>query len=537
MIKKKALLISLVFCQVYLYAQQDAWIYLTDKENVASSISNPISILTQQSINRKNAQGIPIDERDVPVNEFYISQLKNQIGIIVFSKSKWFNAVHVRGSQEDINALAALSFVNFIDFADKSLNRIGQTAIQNDKFEIEETRIDFTYGTTQNQVEMINAHELHLMDYTGDGIIIAVLDSGFPNVNTMSSLQRLRTNNDLLDGYDFVSRNSNVYEYTGSNHGTKVLSDMAGFIQDQFVGTAPDASYYVFRTEDIASENPVEESYWVEAAERADSLGVHVINSSLGYTYYDNPNYSYSPAQMDGQTAYITRGANIAAEKGIMVVNSAGNSGNNTWQVVGAPADAMNVLTVGGVDSNGDYSSFSSQGSSAQPTLKPDIVARAVSTFVIDQNDNITTNNGTSFSSPIMAGAVACLMQAVPEMSNEQIRHFIRMSASQYDNPDYFLGYGIPNMQLALMMALSVQEESIDELKIFPNPFNDQLHIQLPSTSDSSLIILDVLGKVVLTQKLNLSHHIINTSLMTSGVYILRITSPSGSKAFKLVKS
>jgi hypothetical protein len=205
--------------------------------------------------------------------------------------------------------------------------------------------------------------------------------------------------------------------------------------------------------------------------------------------------------------------------------------------VVGAPADAMNVLTVGGVDSNGDYSSFSSQGSSAQPTLKPDIVARAVSTFVIDQNDNITTNNGTSFSSPIMAGAVACLMQAVPEMSNEQIRHFIRMSASQYDNPDYFLGYGIPNMQLALMMALSVQEESIDELKIFPNPFNDQLHIQLPSTSDSSLIILDVLGKVVLTQKLNLSHHIINTSLMTSGVYILRITSPSGSKAFKLVKS
>lgn len=535
--KKKILLMALVLCQVTLYAQQDAWVYLTDKDNVASSISNPITILTQQSLNRKNAHGIAIDERDVPVNETYIAQLKSQVGISVLAKSKWFNAVHVRGSETDINALEALNFVDHVDFADRNLNRFGQSFNHQNKFEVEESRVDFTYGTTQNQVEMISVDDLHVLDYTGEGIIIAVLDAGFPNVNTMSSFQRLRTNNDLLNGYDFVNRNPNVYAYTGNTHGTKVLSTMGGFIQDQFVGTAPDASYYLFRTEDAENENPVEESYWVEAAERADSLGVHVINSSLGYTEYDNPNYSYTPAQMDGQTAYITRGANIASEKGILVVNSAGNSGNGSWQIVGAPADAMNVFTIGGVDSDGVYASFSSQGNSTQPSLKPDVVARAASTFVIDENDGITNNNGTSFSSPIMAGAVACLMQALPDMSIEEIKHFIRMSASQYTTPDYFLGYGIPNMQLALTMALSVQEESVGQLKIFPNPVMNQLHIQMPITNDSSFIIFDVLGKAVLQQNLNHSHNVIDTSLMNSGLYILRITSPSGSKTFKLIKS
>ncbi len=535
--KKELLILLLVFSQVVVYAQQDAWVYLTDKEDVAFSISNPITILTQQSINRKNSQGIPIDERDVPVTETYISLLKNQTGITVLAKSKWFNAVHVRGSETDISSLEALSFVDRIDFADQTLNRSGRTFSQHNKFEQVEARIEFNYGTTQNQIEMIQLDDLHFLDFTGEGIIIAVLDSGFPNVNTMSSFQRLRSNNDLLNGYDFVSRSQNVYGFAGSNHGTKVLSDMAGFVQDQFVGTAPDASYYLFRTEDVTSENPVEESYWVEAAERADSLGVHIINSSLGYTVYDNPDYSYTPSQMDGQTAYITKGATIASEKGILVVNSAGNSGNNAWQTVGAPADASSVLTIGGVDSNGDYASFSSQGSLSQPSLKPDIVARAVNTFVIDQTDTITTNNGTSFSSPIMAGAVACLKQALPNISNEQLKQFIRMSSSQYNTPDTLLGYGIPNMQLALAISLSVQETAFDELKIFPNPVADELHIQLSSTDNCSLLLFDTLGKVILKKALNQTHEIINTSFLTLGVYILKITSPSGSKTFKLVKS
>ncbi|MGJ8594070.1 MAG: S8 family serine peptidase [Aquaticitalea sp.] len=535
--KKNLLLIALVFCQGIIYAQQDAWIYLTDKENVASSIANPISILTQQSINRKAAHGIAIDSRDVPVNENYVTLLKSQQGITVKAKSKWFNAVHVRGTETAINALEQLSFVNHIDFANRNLNRTGRFASSQNKFEVEQTLVDFNYGDTSNQVEMIGVDNLHLSDFTGEGIVIAVIDAGFVNVNTMGAFERIRSNGKLLNGYDFVNRTSDVYAYTGNTHGTKVLSTMAGYIQDSYVGTAPDASYYLFRTEDAVTENPVEESYWVEAAERADSLGVHIINSSLGYTTFDNSDYDYTPAEMDGQTAFISRGADIASEKGILVVNSAGNWGNDPWQGLGAPADAMNVFTIGGVDASGDYAVFSSRGSDAQSTVKPDVVARAVGTFVVNENNNITNNNGTSFSSPLMAGAMACLMQALPMTTIEELKQFVRMSASQYTTPDNFLGYGIPNMQLALNLALSVEETPLANLKIYPNPVLDQLYIQIPFETNGQLLLFDVLGKVILEQTLNESETVINASSIPRGIYILKIDTSLGSKTLKLIKS
>ncbi len=337
--KRHLLYFFLFIFQFHSFAQQDAWVYLTDKENVEVSISNPISILTQKAIDRKSVHNIVIDERDVPVNESYISQLKSQPGITVLAKSKWFNTVHVRGTLENIENLTDLSFVNNIDFADKSLNTSRSLAHQN-KFEIENESTNFNYGSALNQIEMFNGDKLHIADYTGTGMIVAVLDAGFPNVNNMSAFQRLLDSGNILGTYDFVNRDSDVYTNTTSNHGTLVLSDMAGHAQDQFVGTAPDASYYLFITENAPNENPVEESYWVEAAERADSLGVNVINTSLGYTTFDNPNYNYSPSDMNGNTAFISRGANIAFEKGMLLVNSAGNSGNSSWGIVGAPADA-----------------------------------------------------------------------------------------------------------------------------------------------------------------------------------------------------
>jgi len=303
--KKKYLIFLCIGFQAMMFAQQDAWVYLTDKENVSASIQDPISILTQNSIDRKNAHGIPIDSRDVPVNESYISQLKNQAGITVMAKSKWFNAVHVRGSESQIKTLTGLSFVDHVIFADKNLNTSGRGSQKTDKFQEEASFVDYIYGNTQNQIEMINIDALHRLDYTGEGIVIAVLDTGFPNVDSMDAFQRLRDSGNLRNGYDFVDRTSDVYAFNDNSHGTFVLSTMAAFIQDQYVGTAPDASYYLFRTEDTSSENPVEESYWVEAAERADSLGVHIINSSLGYSIYDNPNYSYSPADMDLSLIHI----------------------------------------------------------------------------------------------------------------------------------------------------------------------------------------------------------------------------------------
>jgi serine protease AprX len=524
---------------VFGFAQmQDAWIYLADKQNVPTSISNPISILTQKAIDRKNAHGVIIDERDVPVNETYITQLKNATGITVMAKSKWFNAVHVRGNETDINNLTTtLPFIDHIDFADKSLNAPKKAQVKRQS-KLENTLTVFNYGNAANQIQMIKGNELHLANYTGTGMSVAVLDAGFPNVNTMASFQRLRDAGNLLDDYDFVNRDHDVYTNTSSSHGTWVLSTMAGYVENQYVGTAPDASYYLFITEDAPFENPVEESYWVEAAERADSLGVDVINTSLGYTTYDNPNYNYTMADMDGNTAFITQGANMAFEKGMLLVNSAGNSGNDSWGIVGAPADAAGVLSVGAVKSDGTYASFSSRGNATQPTRKPDVVAQGQASYVIDINDAIGTLNGTSFSSPIMTGGIVCLWQALPNKTNAEIMQLVRESASQYNTPDYFLGYGIPDLQVALNSALSlIDTDIVGSIKVFPNPTNSVLYFKLPpSEKELSVTIFDLLGKQVLHTFVTVINNKIDVSTLSKGLYIAYLETKNISKSIKLIK-
>jgi serine protease AprX len=524
---------------VFGFAQmQDAWIYLADKQNVPTSISNPISILTQKAIDRKNAHGVIIDERDVPVNETYITQLKNATGITVMAKSKWFNAVHVRGNETDINNLTTtLPFIDHIDFADKSLNAPKKAQVKRQS-KLENTLTVFNYGNAANQIQMIKGNELHLANYTGTGMTVAVLDAGFPNVNTMASFQRLRDAGNLLDDYDFVNRDHDVYTNTSSSHGTWVLSTMAGYVENQYVGTAPDASYYLFITEDAPFENPVEESYWVEAAERADSLGVDVINTSLGYTTYDNPNYNYTMADMDGNTAFITQGANMAFEKGMLLVNSAGNSGNDSWGIVGAPADAAGVLSVGAVKSDGTYASFSSRGNATQPTRKPDVVAQGQASYVIDINDAIGTLNGTSFSSPIMTGGIVCLWQALPNKTNAEIMQLVRESASQYNTPDYFLGYGIPDLQVALNSALSlIDTDIVGSIKVFPNPTNSALYFKLPpSEKELSVTIFDLLGKQVLHTFVTVINNKIDVSTLSKGLYIAYLETKNISKSIKLIK-
>ncbi|BAO74449.1 subtilisin-like serine proteases [Winogradskyella sp. PG-2] len=531
-------MLLLLLISINSYAQEDAWIYLTDKPNVSAALTNPISILTQKAIDRKQNHNIVIDARDVPVNETYITDLKTQTGITVLAKSKWFNAVYVRGLETDINALSALGYVATIDFANNSLDVAGRSEVIQDKTEVEDDNVVFTYGDTQNQVEMINVDNLHVADFTGEGITIAVMDSGFPNVNTMGAFQRLRDNGDLLDGYDFVNRDADVYASAASSHGTRVLSDMAGFVQDEFVGTAPDASYYLFLTEDAGSETPAEESYWVEAAERADSLGVDMINTSLGYRVFDNASHNYTPADMDGQTAFITKGASIAVEKGILVVVSAGNSGATTWQTVGAPADSPDVLSVGAVDANGNYVAFSSQGGTAQVGYqKPDVVARGGSAYVIDQNNSITQNNGTSFSGPILCGGIASLWQAIPNASPTEVMDYVRQSASQFNNPDDLLGYGIPDLDLARSIALSLDESLIEDFSFYPNPVQNELSFRIPSfTSEVELSIYNQLGKEVLKQILFENSKPIQVSRFSTGIYIMKLSTDTRSKTFKFIK-
>ena len=533
--KKNLLFLFLMCCQLNLLAQQDAWVYLSDKQNVATSIANPISILTQKAIDRKNNHGVSIDARDVPVNESYINQLKNAAGINVLAKSKWFNAVHVRGTETDINALASLGFVSSIDFADKSLNS-NKIIKQKKEVKFEETFTTFNYGDASIQIEMFNGDQLHLLDYTGTGMTVAVLDAGFPNVSTMSSFQRLRGAGNILGNYDFVNREVDVFANTKNSHGTWVLSTMAGYIENEYVGTAPDASYYLFITEDDLNENPLEESYWVEAAERADSLGVDVINTSLGHTTYDNSNYSYANTDLNGNTAFITKGANIAFEKGMLLVVSAGNEANSG---INAPADSPNVLSIGAVNMAGEYASFSSVGSAVQPTQKPDVVAQGKASSIIGTNDVIGTLDGTSFSAPIIAGGITCLWQALPNKTNAEIMQLVRESASQYNNPDYFLGYGIPDLQLALNTALSTG--NVDEslgIKVFPNPTKGRVYFKIPSKENELFVtIYDVLGKQVMKTVITTVCNQLDLSLLSKGVYLSKVESKNLSKTIKLVKN
>jgi hypothetical protein len=534
MLKNTFCFFILIFSYLVPFAQQDAWVFFTNKENVETSIANPLTILTQRAIDRKERHNVQIDERDVPVNETYISQIKIATGITVFAKSKWFNAIHVRGSEDDINSLLDETFVDHIEFADRSLNGSRNAEAYQNKFEIEDVTEDFDYGNTFNQVDMIKVNTLHEANYTGEGMLVAVLDAGFPNVDTMGAFQRLRDNGDLLGGYDFVDREDNVFLFAGSTHGTKVLSTMAGFIQDEFVGTAPDASFMLFRTEDVTSENPVEESYWVEAAERADSLGVDVINTSLGYKGYDNANYSYTSDDINGITAYITRGANMAAEKGILLVNSAGNSGASG---ILAPSDAAGIFTTAAVDADGNYASFSSQGSAIQPTQKPDVATKGLGSAVIGPDNVIVSNNGTSFSSPILAGAITSLWQAVPNRTNQEIMQYVRESASQFDMPDFFLGYGIPNFEDALATALSVEEQEHQDFEIFPNPVIHNLEIIFPfETEQAEIRVFDILGKLIFKSPILEVNNTINFDFLASGLYMLQLESPKFKNTFKLIK-
>lgn len=537
--KKIYFLACICFTQVLIAQTEDAWVFFTDKQDVANSIANPLTILTQEAIDRKNLHNIAIDEKDVPVNENYITQIKSVTGITVLAKSKWFNCVYVRGSQATISSLLGLSFVDSIDYADNSLDSkksvlrmAEETTSENKKFGVKTT---FNYGSAAQQIEQLNAAYLHEQDYTGTGMVIAVMDSGFPGVNTIEGFARIRDEGRLLDGYDFVRRDDDEFAFSGSSHGTLTFSDIAGFIDGQFVGTAPDAKYYLFLTEDVATEGPKEESLWVEAAERADSLGVHVINTSLGYSNgFDNPAYAYTTSDMDGKTAFISRGANMAFEKGMLVVGSAGNSGNNSWGIITAPADAAGVLTVGAIDSAGGYVSFSSRGPTADNRVKPDVVAKGLGAAVIRSNNVVSTSNGTSFSSPIMAGAVACLWQAFPSMNNSEIMQLVRESSSLYDNPTNQLGYGIPDFR-SILETLSVDENLIKGFKVYPNPVNNKLFFDTPTEKSIKINVFTTEGKMVKSETLENINYI-SLSDLSSGFYIVEAVLGSVRHALKISK-
>ena len=532
------LLVTFLFLISYCgFSQQDAWVYFNDKPNAQSYLDNPLTMLTQRALDRRTAQGITLNINDAPIEQTYIDQITNAVGITIKAKSKWLNCLHIRGSITDINALTSLSFVNHVHFADNSLNSkmtIPQIAYPvNKQLGI---ATNYNYGASYNQVQMLNVNLLHQQNYTGSGKVIAILDAGFPGVDSATPFQNLINNNQILGGYDYVNKSTDFY--TGYQHGTMVLSTMGGNVSGQLIGTAPDAKYYLYITEDVNSENPVEESNWVEAAEEADRVGADIITSSLGYFAFDDPAYGHTYADMTGNSAFASQGANIAFSKGIVVVASAGNEGTHAEPHVGVPAEAAHVLAIGAVQPNRIYASFSSIGPTFDNRIKPDVMAQGQNAIVSDPNGTIFGASGTSFSGPIIAGSIASFWQAVPNLTNQQVIDFVKQSSDRYSNPDNQYGYGIPDFQLALNTALLKNQETvINDFEVAPNPATDSVSFSFPKGFDmASISFYNTLGQLIIEKKVSNSFPTLSLQQLNSGVYFYKIEANSFFQSGKIVK-
>lgn len=450
--KSLSIFIFAVLFSGFVSAQLAPNIYLvnfTDKNNCGYSIDKPEEFLSQRAIERRQKYNISITDQDLPVTNAYIDSLKS-LGFEIYAVSKWFNhAVVYTKDSELIQKLQSLSFV------DLSKDTVKTEKKQTDRKKLKnldvkykkDDYVSFQYGLGENQITMLNGHYMHNRGFRGQGMQIAVLDAGFYKADELPALDSLFANNQILGIRDFVARDDEVFK--DDSHGMQVLSTIGGYYPEKLVGTAPKAKFWLLRTEDESSEYIVEEYYWISGAEFADSVGVDMIHTSLGYNDFDDKVNSHTYEDMNGDTAPISIGADIASAKGLLVVTSAGNEGNDPWKYVSAPADADSVLSVGAVGSRGKISNFSSRGPSSDGRVKPDVMGQGSFAFVQGNNGDITFSFGTSFSGPIIAGVVACLWQAHPSFPPQEIIEVVRRSSHKYDNPNGDYGYGIPDMAYA----------------------------------------------------------------------------------------
>lgn len=526
------------------------WVRLTDKNGSPYSLSNPSAFLTQRALNRRAAQNIAVNSSDIPVNPSYISQIQ-ATGASVIRTSRWLNAVVIDApSASTLNAVNSLSFVQSttpVAIFRRTADPVEDTKPTAALSAKTANTNSYNYGGSFNQIDMLNGVCMHDQGYNGTGMQIAVLDAGFLNANTLSTFDSLFINHQILGTRDFVVGDTMVFE--DFNHGSSVLSCMGGYTPGQLVGTAPKAKYWLLRTEDANSELIIEEDNWVRGAEFADSVGADLINSSLGYSTFDIASQNHTYNDLTGRVSVASIAATMAARKGMIVCNSAGNDGGSTWQFIGVPADADSILTVGAVDGLGNYASFSSTGPTADGRIKPDVTAKGSGTTVVSAfSGNIITSSGTSFSSPVLCGMVSCLWQANPTKTNFEIMTAVKQSASQFQSPDNLMGYGIPNFCQAdsiLKGLLKVQQYSKDDVILLsPNPFTDELSFAWVPTSSQDLTyeIFDVSGRLLISGKHSIKQnkalqvHIKDLDALAKGMYIFVARTPSAKFTKKIVK-
>ncbi len=526
------------------------FIQFKDKNNSPFSVTNPSDYLSAKAIQRRTNQNIQITDSDLPVNPFYIDSVR-AMGASILNATKWLNGVTVDCDSLTFQNIQTLSFVD----SGRQIMRLSAPK-ENKKKKFPETipllsnqgmmRVsNLDYGNSFNQIHLMNGEYLHNNGFMGDGMTVAVLDAGFYSVDSLEAFDSLRAHSRILGTWDFVANESSVYE--DNSHGMQVLSCMAGNLPGQLVGTSPDASFWLLRSEDVATEYIIEEYNWVSAAEFADSVGADIISSSLGYSTFDDSASSHTYADMDGNTTPSSIGADFAASKGMLVICSAGNNGNSSWHYISAPSDGDSVLCIAAVDEYGNYASFSSWGPSADGDVKPNVAAKGQQTTLATTFGGVGTGNGTSFACPVLAGSAACLWQAHPLKTNMEIFNAIQQSANYYQTPGDSLGYGIPNFIVAdlLLGNSSLNFPGNDNLLgLYPNPFQDEINFQFYSSKSQTLEIkiIDAIGKTAFVTTESIQKGMMNTVVLPSlssiqqGVYFVWIKASEQSFLRKVIK-
>ncbi|WP_352421965.1 S8 family serine peptidase [Proteiniphilum sp.] len=454
-------------------------VYLKDKGNIPYSSDNPGAFLSSRAIERKKKEKVEIDESDFPISRDYHT-LVEKAGGKVITHSKWFGTLVVEVSDSlRIGNIESLSFVDSVKYiwrgnklpaGDKARPRL----VPVDCDEI--AGADTEYGFTDAQFRMHNAVVMADAGFRGKNMLVGVIDAGFTNFDVIPRFESVR-----VGGYmDFVPSGS---IFASSDHGTKVLSTMATDLPGVMIGSAPEATYWLLRSEDTTSEFPVEEDYWVRAVEFADSLGVDIINTSLGYNSFDDKLLNYTHAELDGNVSMMSQAADKAYEKGMLIVVSAGNEGNKLWQKITPPADAKNVLAVGAVGTDSIIASFSSHGLTADYRIKPDLVSVGKETITIGRDGALGHTNGTSLSSPFLTGLITSLWSVNPTLHRSELIDIVKRSSDRYLSPDSIYGYGIPDFHQAM-------KEILGKLEVYSQKVTDNGWDIRPESSGDYLVSL-----------------------------------------------
>ena len=430
-------------------------LYLRDKDlqHTPFSVNRPEQFLSARSIERRKRQGLPVDVTDLPIAPAYLDSV-SRTGIEIVGQSKWNNTLLVKIHKEkELNKLNSLSFITKklkVFSSPDSITELKRSSFRKELNSWESVPIH--YGAAAEQLKSLGGQRIHERGFYGNGMMIAVFDGGFMNVDRIPALHGVK----LAGLKDFVvPKSNNIFEEM--EHGTMVLSTMAANAPNLYVGVAPEAQYVLVRCEDERTESLAEEDYWASAAEYADSLGVDVINSSLGYHDFDDVKTNHLYWEQDGETALISHTASMCADKGIICVNSAGNDGMGVWKKINFPADAKNILTVGSINEQGKNAAFSAVGPTADGRIKPDVMAYGSPTSVITGRGSIINDNGTSFSSPLIAGMTACLWQALPHKTAKQIIKLVKMAGNNQQHPDNIYGYGVPDFWKAYQTGKAIK--------------------------------------------------------------------------------